>query len=198
MIRIKTAAFALLLLACFMPARALAPVAIETNWNQKTFSISTTGVTSATFDIGGFGAQGYARLGDTYTANGVDGTTYGASLTVTTNTTNVVGFSWSALPVGGSAVLQISQTIKTPAPRPPRGFGVQSSTVIPTFNSPAPMANSLTVPLISTSTTITIRDAVSVSETFTAVVKNPRFIWTNLTAAATLYFSASYLVPASQ
>lgn len=179
-------------------ASALAPVSIETAWNHKTFSISTTGVTSATFDIGGFGSNGYARPGDTYTQNGVDGTTLGAAVNVTTNTTNVVGFNWSALPVGGGASLQISQTIKTPPLNPPFRFGVQSSTVIPTFNSPAPMANSFIVPLISTSSTITIRDGVSVSDTFTAQVANPRFIFTGLTAAATLYFSASYGIPRVQ
>ena len=185
--------FAVLLLALAGgPAAALAPVGIETNWNQKTFSISTTGVTSATFDIGGFGSQGYARIGDTYTENGVDGTTLGNVVDVTTNTTNVVGFNWSALAVGGAGSLQISQTIKTPERRGALGFGVQSSTAIPGFNSSFPGAYTLVVPLISTSSTISLRDSVSISDTFTAQTANPRFIFTNLTAAATLYFSTSY------
>ena len=196
--RIKIATYVIAFLACSMPVAALAPVTIETAWNHKTFSISTTGVTSATFDIGGFGSQGYARSGDTYTENGVDGTTLGTVVSVTTNTTNVVGFSWSALTVGGAGSLQISQTIKTPERRGSLGFGIQSSTSIPSFTSPFPGAYTLTAPQISTSSTISLRDSVSVSDTFTAQVSNPRFIFTSLTAAATLYFSTSFGSPRAQ
>lgn len=193
-----TAALAALILAFSSTSKATDPVSIETKWNVKTFSISTTGVTSATFDIGGFNAQGYAILGGTYTANGVDGTTLGTILAITTNTVNVVGFSWSALPIGGLANLQISQTIKVPPPHPGYIYGVASSTNIPKFNSPAPMANAFVTPLISTSSTIVIPNSVPLSASFEAETTNPRFIFTGLTAAATLYFTTNYGIPRVQ
>lgn len=174
-----------------IPARAIAPVSIETNWNVKTFSISTTGVTSATFDIGGFGADGYAIQGHSYRANGVDGTTLGAVSTVSSNTTNVVGFSYSALPIGGGANLQIAQTIRT---SPPAGLVSQSTN----FNSQFPGAAYFTVPLISTSSVIATPASVPIADVFPAVVTNPIFYFTGLTSAATLYFSVDYGIPRQQ
>ncbi len=189
--RLKLAAIMLLAFASKSYAAA-DPVSIETKWNVKTFSISTTGVTSATFDIGGFGAAGYAILGGTQVANGVDGTTYGTNVTITTNTVNVIGFSYSALPLGGSASLQIAQTIRTPAPagtnqKNPNGF-----------NTNFPGAAYFTTPQISTSSAISIPNSVPMSDTFTAEVKNPVFIFSGLTSAATLYFSVDYGVPGAQ
>lgn len=174
------------------------PVTVETKWVQKTFSISTTGVTSTSFDIGGFAAYGYAILGTTYTANGVDGTTLGAVLTVDTNTVNVVGLSYSALPLGGSASLKIAQTVKTPPPHAPFGFGVQSSTVITAGNSPFPGAYNFVAPVISTSAAIVIPNSSPWSDTFQAQTSNPIFYFTGLTSGATLFFTVDYAVPRPQ
>lgn len=188
----RLATIALLLLAIALPARALSPVTVETIWTQKTFSISTTGVTSATFDIGGFGAQGFNKPGGTYTANGTDGTTYGAPLSVTTNTVNVVGFSWSALSIGGDASLKISQTIKMPTP-----LGSANASSF-SFNNPSPMANNFSVPLISTSSAIGLPNNVAFGSTFWAQTANPVFAFTGLTASATLYLTVEYGIPRVQ
>lgn len=184
---------ALILLASLsLPARAIAPVSIETNWNVKTFAISTTGVTSVTFDIGGFGGFGRAVAGSSATFNGVDGTTYGQSTVVTSTWTNIVGFSYSALPIGGSANLQVAQTIKTP---PATGTNITNSSG---FNSQVPGAAYFTVPLISTSATIPIPNSVPYGAAFKAVATNPVFVFTGLTSAATLYFTVDYGIPRVQ
>lgn len=188
MTKLKTLCAAVALLACAMPAIAQ-PVTLETRWTQKTFSISTTGVTSLTIDVAGYGAAGYNLLGTTRTLNGVDGTVYGATITATTADVNIVGFSWSGLALGGSASLRVSQTVKTP---PARGSANASSAG---FNSPFPGSNNFSVPLISTSTAIILPDSVSVSQKFTAQTTNPVFVFTGLTAAATLHFTLDYGVP---
>lgn len=186
------------ILACLIASALLAlpsfaqPITLETKWTQKTFSISTTGVTSLTIDVAGFGAAGYNLPGTTRTLNGVDGTVYGATVTATTADVNIVGFSWSGLAIGGSASMRISQTVKTP---PARGSANASSAA---FNSPFPGANNFSVPLISTSSAIVFPNSVSVSEKFSAQTTNPVFTFTGLTSAATLYFSLDYGVPKVQ
>lgn len=195
MTQINKFILALLLLVLAPLARAGSdPVTVETKWVTKTFSISTTGVTAATFDLGGFGAQGYAVPGGTYVQNGVDGTTYGAVVSISSATKNVVGFNYAALASGGSASLQIVQTLKTP---PPLGSGVHSNggagfVSTAAYTSQYPASYLITAPLISTSSVITAPNNIAVSDTFQAVVTNPIYVFTGLTSAATLYFSADY------
>lgn len=198
--RLKMALATLLALSFSTLARAAAdPVSIEVKWQVKTFSISTTGVTSAIFDIGGFGAAGAAILGNTAKFNGVDSTTYGANSVVTSTWTNIVGFGYSILPIGGNANFTISQTLKMPSPNGTGIFGntgnVFSSS---TYNTPYPASNFFTVPVISTSSTITVPNGVPFGDSFTAQVANPVFNFSGLTAAATLYFSFDYGVPRAQ
>lgn len=200
--RLKAAAAAafVLVLACSLPARASGDqVTMETKWNQKTFSISTTGVTSATFDIGGFGAQGYKLVGSSYTQNGVDGTTYGAVAVAVSSTPNVVGSNYLAYSTN-SFSLQISQTVKTPAPL---GLGVHGNgnttvTSTSTFNSPYPTANFFTVPVISTSAVINVPASVLWTDSFRANTVNPIFRLTSLNTGATYYLTVDYLVPEIQ
>jgi hypothetical protein len=196
--RLQTA-LALLLLAFAPLARAINPVSLETDWNLNLFSISTVGVSALTADVGGFGAAGYAVVGNKYLANGTNGTTYGASLTVSTATPNVVGFSYSALVVGGTASMQVTQTLNTPA----KAVGSASTTTGPypnptgtgtfgTFTTPNPVEWTFTAPVISTSSVIPLPSGVSFSGTFEAVVSNPIFYFTNLTAGATLYITSDF------
>lgn len=198
--KIKRAIFAILMAAIAAPvffpaqtARAAAdPVSIEVKWIEKTYSSHTIlGATSATFDIGGFGSAGYAVIGNTMVQNGVDGTNEGTTATVSTNTFNIVGFDWWAEVVGSSATLQIAYTEKTPV-----SAQIRVSTTAPqSFNSPAPMGYAFTLPKISTSSIIALPPSTPLSHTFKAQVSNPRFIFTNLTANATLYFFTDYGVP---
>ncbi len=202
--RLKAATLALLFVACAPRAHANSdPVTVETKWNEKTVSITTTGVTSLTFDVGGFGAAGYAILGGSYTANGVDGTTYGSLLTITTMTYNVVGsdyvFYASATLSTTFPSLKIVQTLKTPVPN---GIGIRNSNGVvfssSAFNTPYPAANFFTAPVISTSTTITEPNGVLVQHTFRAKVANPIFLLTGLTSSATYMLTVDYLIPALQ
>ncbi len=197
--RIKTAALALLLLAPALAHAAADPVSIETKWTVKTFSISTTGVTAATFDLGGFGGAGGMVLGNAATFNGVDGTTYGNATVVTSTWTNVVGFGYAVLPVGGNASFTIGQTLKMPVPN---GLGLRNSNGVvfasSTYNTPYPAANLFTTPAFSTSAVITVPNGAPFSDAFTAQVQNPVYTFTGLTTAATLYFSADYGVPRAQ
>lgn len=191
----KIFAVAALLLTLAQPARAAAdPVTVETKWQVKTFAISTTGVTSLTIDLGGFGAVGYAVLGQQMRANGVDGTTYGSASVITSTATNVVGFAYSVLPLGGSASLQVSQTLKTP---PGGAVRVSSGTSLG-YNSPYPAANAFSVAVLSTSAVITIPNGVPYDGKFQAQTMNPRLIFTGLTAAATLFVTADFGTPRLQ
>lgn len=191
----------LLLALLLLPSVALAaadPVTVETKWVQKTFSISTTGVTSLTIDIGGFGSVGYAKPGSTYRANGVDGTTYGLVTNVTTNTTNVIGASYSVLPIGSSVAFTIAQTLRTPPPLSASQGGVFYSTKVTAGNSPFPGAYNFSVPQISTSSSITVPNSVPWTDSFQAQTENPVFAFPTLTPSATLYFSCDYFVPRPQ
>ncbi len=182
-----TMALAAFLFVCAPSARASAPVSIETNWNEKTVAIATTGVTSLTFDVGGFGASGGAVLYRAATFNGVDGTTYGAATVVTSTWTNVTAFDYTIFALGSTATLKIAQLIKMPAPL---GTSNPSS-----YTSPRPLDNSFSVPLISTSAAITIPVGVQHTHVFRAKVTNPVFILTNLSAAATYFLTVNYGVP---
>lgn len=192
----------ILLLSPF--ARALAydaPVTVETKWVSKTFAISTSAFSATTLDIGGFGAAGHAVLGNNYTQNGVDGTTLGASVAVTTNTVDVIGLSWKAYIVSGAtttARLQITQTTKTPVPSGHFQGGVFYSTNTTNGNSPFPGAYTTTAPTISTSSYITIPSGVLWQDTFQAQTQNPIFHFDNLNTSATLYFTVDYAVPRPQ
>ncbi len=200
---IKRALLSILLAAIaapvFFPARtasaAADPVTIETKWNVKTFARLETGTSSGTWDVGGFGAQAYAIIGNTYTQNGVDGTTYGASATVSSNTPNTVGFSYTILPTGSSVTFRIIQTLKTP---PPAGVTVRVSSAPLGFNSPAPMAYAFSAPLVSTSSVITVLAGVPFSDTWPAQVSNPVFLWSSLAPGGTVLFTLDYGVPRIQ
>lgn len=186
--------FALLSILC-IPRISAQPVTLETKWTEKTFAIAFTGVSSGTLDIGGFGSWGRAVLGKTYTLNGVDGTTFGASATVSTNTTNVIAFDYTVLAAGGTVSLQYAQTVKTP---PPGAVNALTLATVIAYNSPAPTANAFTVPLISTSSLMSFPSSTPYSEKFSAEVSNPVFYFTNLSAGATLYFTSNYGVPRVQ
>ena len=189
--RLKTIAAGLLFALVGLRAAAQ-PITLETKWNQKTFSISTTGVTSLTIDVAGYGSAGYNLLGAVRTLNGLDGTVYGSTAATTTSDVNVTGFSWAALAQGADGTMQMTQTIKTP---PARGSANASSSA---FNSPFPDANNFSVPLISTSSTQRLPSGVGLSDRFSAQVTNPIFYFTNLTSAATLHFTLIYGVPKVQ
>lgn len=197
---------AALLLGSVMSARAAAdPVSVEVKWNEKTVSITTTGVTSATFDIGGFGAYGAAFLGNPAKFNGVDGSTYGQATVVTSTWSNVTAFGYvfyaSATLSANFPSLQIAQTIKMPTPN---GYGLRQPsnmsgyTSTSTYNSPYPTANFFTAPVTSTSTTITEPNGVLVTHHFRAQVTNPIFYMTGLTSSATYMLTVDYGVPRAQ
>jgi hypothetical protein len=194
-------ALAVLLLSSF--ARAQQVLTVESKWNEKTFSKTVTGVTSATFDIGGFGSAGGMVLGNTGTANGVDGTTYGATSIITSTWTNVVGFDYvfyaSATLSTTFPSLQIAQTLKMPTPAGV-GFnnGNQNVRSTTTYNTPYPSSYFFTVPLISTSSVITEPNGVLVQHSFRAQVQNPVFILTGLTASATYMLTVDYGVSPRQ
>ncbi len=195
--RLVTAVAAALLLSRAVPALALADaVTVETKWNEKTVSVTTTGVTSLTLDVGGFGAAGGMVVGNTATTNGTDGTTQGASSVVTSTWTNVVGFDYSFLALGSTATLKIAQTIKMPVPL---GVGIrgpnQTIRSTSTYTVPYPASYLFTVPLISTSTAIVEPVGVLVTHSFRAQVQNPVFILTNLTASGTYTLTVNYGLP---
>jgi hypothetical protein len=186
----------LALLAISGRASALDPKTIETDWNQKTFSISTSGVTSATFDIGGFGANGFAILGSSYTQNGVDGTTYGATAVVSSTTKNVVGFDYIAFS-SNSFSMQISQTLRTPVNPVPScsSAAVPSGTFWAQSSMPSSYCNS--APVISTSSVINFppSQTIPLYVEFRAVTSNPIFRLTNITAGSTVYLTVDYGIP---
>ena len=195
--RLKSAALAALLLAVAPLARALNLVSIETDYNQNTVSITTVGVTSFTLDVGGFGTAGYAVLGSSYITNGTDGTTAGATVLITTNTKNVVGFSYSFLPQGAAGTLQYSQTVKFPAPKGTGALNGNGGSVSPQ-NTPYPSANFFTAPVISTSTLIVVPSLTPWSDSFWAKTTNPIFYATSLTASATYTLTVSFGIPERQ
>ena len=184
-------------------ARALGPVTIETQWNEKTASISTSGVTSFTFDVGGFGGYGYAIVNATYTQNGVDGTTWGSTATVSTTTANVLLSSYSLYPIGGGGTYTISQTLKTPPKSPVLYANISgvngvnnTNTFLATSNFPS--AVFFVSPQISTSSTINIISGTPYSHDARGKITNPVFTFSGLTAAATYYLSVDFLLPAIQ
>ena len=185
---------AALLIAPRLAMAAADPVSLEVKWNVKTMAISTTGVTSFTLDPGGFGSAGYAVVGGTQVQNGVDGTTLGNQVAITTMTQNVVGFSYTVLPVGGIAQLQWTQTIKTP---PPSAVKLSSPSAMG-YNNPSPWMNYFSVPQISTSSIITVPSGTAFIGNFEAQVSNPIFYFTGLTASGTTYVTIDYGVPRSQ
>lgn len=200
--KLKQAVAALLLLVCVPMARANSdPVTLETHWNEKTVSIAYVGVTTFTFDVGGFGPAGFAINGGTQVLNGVDGTVYGSTVPIVLNSSttapaqNVVGFDYSFLAIGSTCTLKIAQTLKTP---PPIGIGIRSGNTgsITNYNSPYPAANfALTAPVISTSSAILMPSNVLYTHTFRAKVTNPIFIGAGLTPGTTYLLTVDYGVP---
>jgi len=188
--RIKMAVAALIL-ACAIPSFSQ-PVTLESKWNEKTVHLTTTSVTSATFDPAGFGAAGGMILGNTAHFNGTDGTTLNGASVVSSTWTNIIAFDYSILAIGGTATMRIAQTIKMPMPR---GSTNASSAL---FNSPFPGANNFSVPVISTSPAITIPASAQQNHTFRAQVMNPVFLLTNLSAAATYHLTITIGVPRLQ
>jgi hypothetical protein len=187
-----TVTLAALLLACASLARAGSdPVTIETKWNEKTVSYTTTSVTAATFDPGGFGASGFAIIGGKYITNGVDGTTAGASVTITTATKNIIASDYWFNATGSTASLQIAQTVKTP---PPAGSNVKTTSG---FNTNAPTVNFFSAPVISTSSAIIFPTGTTI-QSFRAQVANPVYILSGLMPSATYTLTLNYLVPAAQ
>lgn len=177
---LMVAAAAVLLLSRAIPAFAAAdPSTMEVKWIEKTVSITTTGVTSFTFDPGGYGAAGFAVVGGTKVSNGTDGTTQGSTVAVVAADRNVVGFDWSFLAQGSTATLKIAQTTATPAPR---GLTAQNRS---SFDNPFPASYYLTAPSISTSSAIMLPAGVQYYHAFRAQVTNPVFILSSLTAAST-------------
>lgn len=191
--RLKQATAALLLLAFAPFVRAQQILTIETKWNEKTVSITTTGVTSMMLDVAGFGAYAAPVLGNPARFNGVDGTVYGAGTVVTSTWTDVAAFDYtmysSATLAATFAGLQIAQTLKTP---PAAGTNAKTTSG---FNSPAPTSNFFSAPVISTSTVITIPNGVLFQHAFRAQVKNPIFYLTGLTANDTYTLTVDYGVP---
>ena len=193
-----TAALAVLLLSSF--SRAQQVLTVESKWNEKTVSITTTGVTSAIFDIGGFGGAGGMILGNTGSANGVDGTTYGATSVITSTWTNVVGFDYvfyaSATLSTTFPNIKIAQTIKMPTPSGV-GFNGWNQNVRSTtsYSTPYPVSYFFTAPVISTSSAITVPNGVLFPHTFRAQVQNPVFILSGLTSSATYMLTVDYGVP---
>ena len=179
------AALAIMLVSSF--AHALAPVSVETDWNEKTVSLTTTGVSAATVDVGGFGSSGFAVLGGSYTANGVDGVAAGTVLTVSSATKNAIGFDYWFYSAASSATLKIAQTLKTPTNPVPANTA--------SYNTPAPSQYYFNVPVISTSTAITLPSATIVSHTFRALVSNPIFYLSGLSPSATYTLTVDYGVP---
>ncbi len=182
------------LMACILaaPAHASAdPTTLEVKWIEKQVQLTTTSVTSATFDIGGFGAVGGTIYPSTTTgtSNGSDGTTINSQSIVTSTWTNVVAFDYSLITVGSTATLKIAQTVRMP---PPRG-SVNGSPLA--FNSPYPANYYINAPVISTSSAINIPINTQYVHQFRAQVTNPVFILSNLSAAATYFLTVSYGVP---
>ena len=198
MTRAKTLLGLLLLLSTH--ARALAPVHLETIWNEKQLYISTTGVTSVTIDVGGFGAAGAAIPGNTWKRNGVDSSTFGKIEVVTSTAPNVVLFDFTAYSSTGAFSLQMAQTIKMPAPV---GLGVNANpnttiTSTSTYSTPYPASYLFTQPVISTSSLTSWPQAVALTQDFKAAVANPILYVTNLSASSTFYLSLKYGVPRTQ
>ena len=120
-----------------------------------------TGVTSCVYDVAGLGAM------------------------TSVSTLNVVGFSFSILPVGSSATVTISQLVHTT----PSG----SSTL--NFNNSYPSTWSVGIATM-TSGSIFIGPAMSNKDwyqgNFEAVTTNPYFSLTGLTTAGTTYINVEY------
>lgn len=181
-------------------ARALVPVSIETDWNEKTVQFSTFGVTSFTADVGGFGGAGFAVLGSSYVANGVDGSTFGASVLVTSTTKNVVLFDYSIVSTN-SFSYQIVQTLKTPTNA--LYVPVQSTVTIPgvgvnTFSAQSAFSSAyyFSTPQISTSSLISYpASGLVVPIVFPpmrAKVENPVFLLSSLNKGSTYYLTVDY------
>ena len=150
-------------------ARAADPVTIETSWNYDFYYTKCTGVTACTADVAGLGAG------------------------VSISTQNVVGFSWSVLSNGADSTFTISQVTRTYPPVSITGSNPQSGANV---NGPASGFNDTghpptswygTSPLISTTTAITAVAGIPVNGQFQALVTNPTFHFSGLTASATTY-----------
>jgi hypothetical protein len=190
--RLKAAMIALLVLALAPLARAQQVVSVETKWNEKTTAITTTSVSSLYFDVSGFGTTGYAILGGTYTANGVDGIPFGTLTAISTtnfNQLSSVGFDYTVLSLGSTAQFYISQTMKTPSAagtnqKNPGGF-----------NSPFPGGQYVPAVVFSSSAYITVPANTLYTHTFRGQVQNPIFNFNGLSKSATLYLQVDYGVP---
>ena len=190
--RLKQMVAAALLLACAPISHSQQVLTVEQKWNEKSVAISTTGIQSLYFDISGFGTTGYAILGGTYTANGVDGIPFGTLVAITTTNYNSLTsaiFDYTILSLGATAQLQISQTIKTPAAA---GTNQKNSGA---FNSPFPGSEYFTGAVVSSSSWITIPANTLYTQYFRAQVQNPILNFSGLTKAATLYLQVNYGVP---
>lgn len=199
--RLLTAALAALLLtAGGLRASAQQVVTVETKWNEKTVSMTTTSVTSAILDVMGFGAAGGGLLGNTYVQNGTDGTTAGTTSTIVSTTPiNGVLFDYSFYAQGSTGTLKIAQTIKMPVPL---GVGIRNGngvlTSTSTFSKPYPVSYIFTVPVISTSSAIIEPSGTVVTASMRAQVQNPVFLLSNLSTSATYTLTLNYGVPYQQ
>ncbi len=189
------AALALLLLPRVLAFAGADPVSIETKWTEKSIFISTSGVTSLTVDVGGFGSAGFAILGKTYKRNGVDGSTWGNSEVVVSTTTNVTLFDYVAYDTN-TFNIQMAQTVKTPVPA--GAYAINIATSIPSFTTPSPWSNNFLVPVISTSAVMSWPGSVALTQGIKSVVNNPVFYITNLNAGSTFYLLVNFGVPRIQ
>jgi hypothetical protein len=163
--RLKQMVAAALLLACAVRAHAVNNIMFDVDYNWQVGASSFTSVTSKTVAFNPFlPVAGYFIGG---------------------STPNVVGYSFQFLPVGSSGTFSISQTTATFSPL------AQNTTGYTSLPAPRTLDNINQVPIISTSTNITVPAGTTLhdaySDTFRAKTENPVFNFTSLNPAATYY-----------